>query len=335
MKSMDRGSYSEAADAFMAYGNTLSEYSELAGWACALIDAAETLESKNAFAETGKLFLYVANSLRKALLWGDAIECYQKAGEDYAKVGQKRFNAAAAACYAGAADCFAQLKLWSEAERMMTRGSVLGTGENLIELDYVATESFKRRDYAKASEAFSRIASAYVASLEQLSDLLPKTGMGEIAMETKSILLQRSSESRVAEAVCLLNNNMVQEARKILLDAAVGFRIALMNLDPLLLVGRSSPSDYKRFSNNLLMSTVLYKLLGDNDEAETMSKELIGAKEKRVAEKLKTLQNYRLAVNILKMKPQEVIKELFKVRLGGLDGMKSEVIRGLDLLQEH
>jgi tetratricopeptide (TPR) repeat protein len=335
MRCMDRGSYAEAADAFMAYGNALSEYSELAGWACALIDAAETLENKNAFAEAGKVFLFVANSLRKALLWGDAIECYQKAGEAYAKVGQKRFNAAAAACYAGAADCFAQLKLWGEAERMMTRGSVLGTGENLIELDYVATESFKKRNYSKASEAFSRIASAYVASLEQLSDLLPKTGMGEIAMETKSILLQRSSESRVAEAVCLLNSNMEQEARKILLDAAVGFRVALMNLDPLLLVGRSSPSDYMRFSNNLLMSTLLYKLLGDEDEAESTSKELIGAKEKRVAEKLKTLQSYRLAVSMLKMKPHEAIKELHKVRMGGLEAMKNEVVSGLGLLQDR
>jgi tetratricopeptide (TPR) repeat protein len=335
MKSMERGSYSEAADAFMSYGSALSEYGELAGWACALIEAAETLESNSAYAEAGKVFLFVANSLRKALLWGDAIECYQRAGEAYAKVGQKRFNAAAAACYAGAADCFAQLKLWGEAERMMTRGSVLGTGENLIELDYVATESFKKRDYARASEAFSRIASAYVASLEQLSDLLPKTGMGEIAMETKSILLQRSSESRVAEVVCLLHNGMIQEARKILLDAAVGFRVALMNLDPLLLVGRSSPSDYKRFSYNLMMSTLLYKLSGEDDEVESVLKELIGAKEKRVAGKLNTFQNYRLAGNMLGMKPQEAVRELQKVRLGGLDSMKPEVVKSLELFTEH
>jgi tetratricopeptide (TPR) repeat protein len=335
MKSMEQGSYVEAADAFMSYGSALSDYSELAGWGCTLIEAAETLESKNAFAEAGKVFLFVANALRKALLWGDAIDCYQKAGEAYAKVGQKRFNAAAAACYAGAADCFAQLKLWSEAERMMTRGSILGTGENIIELDNDARESFKKKDYGKASEGFGRIASAYVASLEQLSDLLPKTGMGEIAMETKSILLQRSSESRVAEVVCLLRNDMIQEGRKILLDAAVGFRVALMNLDPLLLVGRSSPSDYKRFSYNLMMSTLLYKLLGENDEAETMSKELIGAKERRVAEKLNTLQYYKLAGDMLKLKPHDAIKELQKVRLGGLDDMKIEVIRSFELLTER
>jgi tetratricopeptide (TPR) repeat protein len=335
MKFMDRGNYPEAADAFMSYGNVLSEYGELASWGCALIEAAESLESKNAFAEAGKVFLFVANSLRKALLWGDAIECYQKAGEAYAKVGQKRFNAAAAACYAGAADCFAQLKLWGEAERMMTRGSVLGTGENLIELDYVATESFKKGNYPKASETFGRIAAAYVASLEQLSDLLPKTGMGEIAMETKSILLQRSSESRVAEVVSLLRSDMIQEASKILLDAAVGFRVALMNLDPLLLVGRSSPSDYKRFSYNLMMSAMLYRLLGENSEAETMFKELIGAKEKRVAEKLKTLQYYKVAWNMLELKPQDAIKELREVRLGGLEQMKNEVIESLQLLPGH
>lgn len=282
-KYMERGSYSDAADAFLAYGSALSEYGELASWACSLIEAAETLEMNGAFSEAGKIFLFVANSLRKSQLWGDAIDCYQKAGEAYAKVGRKRFDGAAAASYAGAADCFAALKLWSDAERMMTQGSILGTGENIIELEKEARKSFDKEDYAKASEAFGRIGSAYVASLEQLSDLLPKTGMGEIAMETKSILLQRSSENRVAQVVSLLKNDLVPEASKILLDAAVGFRVALMNLDPLLLVGQSSPSDYKRFSYNLMMSTMLYKLLGESAKAETMFKELIGAKEKRVA----------------------------------------------------
>lgn len=290
MKCLEAGNYQEAADAFMAYGNTLSEYGELASWGVSLIEAAETLEAKSAFREAGKVYLFVANSLRKSQLWGDAIDCYQKAGQAYAKIGDKRFSAAAAACYAGAADCFAQLKLWSDAERMMTLGSILGTGENLIDLERNAKESFRKKDYVKASETYGKIASAYLASLEQLSDLLPKSGMGEIAMETKSILLQRSSESRVAEVVSLLRSDMVQEARKVLSDAAVGYRVALMNLDPLLLVGRSSPSDYKRFSYNLMMSTALYKSIGEDDEAETMFKELIGAKEKRVAEKLSAVQ---------------------------------------------
>jgi tetratricopeptide (TPR) repeat protein len=331
-KSLERGNYAEAVEAFVNYATARSEYGELASVQCSIIEAAESLEMKKAFLEAAKLYLFIANSLRKAQLWGDAITCYQKAGEAYSKIPDRRFRTAAAACYIGAADGFAQVKLWSDAERMMTLGAILGTGENIIELEKEATDSFKAGNYAKASDVFGRIASAYLASLDQLSDLLPKSGLGEIAMETKSILLHRSSENRVAQGVALLKSGMIPEAKKVLSDAAVNFRVALMNLDPLLMVGRPSPSDYRRFGYNLMMSTIIYKSLGEDDDIQAMFNGLIGAKEKRIEEKLETLQSYRIAGDVRKMKPKQSIEELQKVKLDNLEAIKTDIIKGLRLL---
>jgi tetratricopeptide (TPR) repeat protein len=331
-KLLEQGNYGEAVEAFVTYATLRSEYGELASVQCSVIEAAETLEMKKAYLEAAKLYLFIANSLRKAQLWGDAITCYQKAGEAYSKIPDKRFKTAAAACYIGAADGFAQVKLWSDAERMMTLAAVLGTGEDIIELEKDAMDSFNAGNYAKASEVFSRIASAYVASLDQLSDLLPRSGLGEIAMETKSILLHRSSENRVAEAVALLKSGMIPEAKKVLSDAAVSFRVALMNLDPLLMAGRPSPSDYRRFAYNLMMSTIIYKSLGEDDDAKAMFNGLIGANEKRIAEKLEALQPYKIAGDVLKMKPKQGIEELRKVKLGNLEAIKGDIIKALKLV---
>jgi tetratricopeptide (TPR) repeat protein len=331
-KYLEQGNYGEAVNAFVNYAAARSEYGELASVQCAITEAAETLEMKNAYLEAAKLYLFNANSLRKSQLWGDAITCYQKAGEAYSKIPDKRFKTAAAACYIGAADCFAQVKLWGDAERMMTLAAVLGTGEDIIELEKKAGDSFNDGDYAKASEVFGRIASAYVASLDQLSDLLPKSGLGEIAIETKSILLHRSSESRVIEAVSLLKSDMFQEAKKILSDAAVNFRVALMNIDPLLMVGHPSPSDYKRFAYSLMMSTIIYKVLGQDVDAQAMFMGLISAKEKKVGEKLDDIQSYRAAQGMLRMKAVQGIDELRQVRLGNLEVFKNDIIEGLRLL---
>jgi tetratricopeptide (TPR) repeat protein len=331
-KCLEQGNYADAVEAFVNYATARSDYGELASVQCLIIEAAESLELRKAFLEAAKLYLFIANSLRKAQLWGDAITCYQKAGEAYSKIPDKRFRNAAAACYIGAADGFAQVKLWSDAERMMTQAAILGTGEDLVTLEKEAMDGFNARNYAKAAEVFGRIASAYVASLDQLSDLLPKSGLGEIAMETKSILLHRSSESRVAEAVALLKTDMIPEAKKVLSDAAVNFRVALMNLDPLLLVGRPSPSDYRRFAYNLMMSTIIYKLLGEDKDAQAMFNGLVGANEKRIAQKLETLQSYKIAGNALKMKTKQSIEELRQVKLGNLEPIKTEIIKGLELL---
>jgi hypothetical protein len=215
---------------------------------------------------------------------------------------------------------------------MMTLAAVLGTGEDIIELEKQAGESFCEGDFEKASEVFGRIASAYVASLDQLSDLLPKSGLGEIAIETKSILLHRSSESRVIEAVSLLKSGMVREAKKILSDAAVNFRVALMNIDPLLMVGHPSPSDYKRFAYSLMMSTIIYKVLGEDTDAEAMFMGLISAKEKKVAEKLEDIQSYRAAQDMLRMNAKQGIDGLRRVKLGNLEAFKNDIIEGLRLL---
>jgi tetratricopeptide (TPR) repeat protein len=329
---LEQGKYAEAVESFVNYATARSEYGELASVQCLIIEAAETLEMKKAFLEAAKLYLFIANSLRKAQLWGDAITCYQKAGEAYSNISDLRFKTAAAACYVGAADGLAQVKLWSDAERMMTQAAILGTGENLVWLEKNAMDSFKAGDYAKASEIFGRIASAYVASLDQLSDLLPKSGLGEIAMETKSILLHRSSESRVAEAIALLKSDMIPEAKKILFDAAVSFRVALMNLDPLLLVGRPSPSDFRRFAYNLMMSTIIYRSLGEDKDIQAMFNGLVGANEKGIAMKLESLQSYKIAENALKVKTKQSIEELQQVRLGNLEAIKSDIIKGLELI---
>jgi tetratricopeptide (TPR) repeat protein len=329
---LEQGDYADAVESFVNYATARSEYGELASVQCLIIEAAETLEMKKAFLEAAKLYLFIANSLRKAQLWGDAITSYQKAGEAYSNIPDKRFKAAAAACYVGAADSLAQVKLWSDAERMMTQAAVLGTGEDLVGLEKMAIDSFKARDYAKASEVFGRIASAYVASLDQLSDLLPKSGLGEIAMETKSILLHRASESRVAEAAALIKNEMIPEAKKVLSDAAVSFRVALMNLDPLLLVGRPSPSDFRRFAYNLMMSTIIYRSLGEDKDAQAMFNGLVGANDKRIATKLEALQSYKIAGKALKMKTRQSIEELRQVKLGNLEAIKTDIIKCLELI---
>jgi hypothetical protein len=215
---------------------------------------------------------------------------------------------------------------------MMTLAAVLGTGEDIIELEKQAKDSFSEGDYAKASEVFGRIASAYIASLDQLSDLLPKSGLGEIAIETKSILLYRSSENRVIEAVSLLKSDMVREAKKILSDAAVNFRVALMNIDPLLMVGHPSPSDYKRFAYSLMMSTIIYKALGDDIDAQAMFIGLISPKERKVAEKLEDVQSYRAAKDMVRMNAKQGIDELRRVKLGNLEAFKDDIIDGLRLL---
>ncbi len=329
---LEQGNYAEAVNAFVNYAAARSEYGELASVQCSIIEAAETLEMKKAYLEAAKLYLFNANSLRKTQLWGDAITCYQKAGEAYSKLPNRRFRTAAAACYIGAADCFAQVRLWGDAERMMTLAAVLGTGENIIELEKQAGESFSEGNFAKASEVFGRIASAYVASLDQLSDLLPKSGLGEIAIETKSILLHRSSESRVIEAVSLLKSGMVREAKKVLSDAAVNFRVALMNIDPLLMVGHPSPSDYKRFAYSLMLSTIMYKVLGEDTDVEAMFMGLISPKERKVAEKLEDVQSYRAARDMVRMNAKQGIDELRRVKLGNLEPFKNEVVDGLRLL---
>ncbi|WXG46525.1 MAG: hypothetical protein WED05_07705 [Candidatus Atabeyarchaeum deiterrae] len=332
LKLLDQGDFGEAADAFLDYAASCSEYGEVTGLECSTMDAAETFELKNALPEAGKLYLFTANSLKKAQLWGDAVSCYLKAAEVYGRIGEKRFRTVAAICYVGAADCMARLKLWSDAERLMTEGSVLSTGEDITELEKEAKEKFEDKEFTQASEIFGKIASAYVASLEQLSDLLPKSGLGEIAIETKSILLHRSSETRVAQAISLLRCNMVQEAIKILSDAAIGFRVALMNLDPLLLVGSPSPSDFKRFSYNLMMSTILYRLLEENDEVDAMFKQLISAKEKKVAEKLEAIQYYKVTEGIREMNLKDAIEGIRNIRLGNLEYMKEDVVGGFEQL---
>jgi tetratricopeptide (TPR) repeat protein len=334
VKLLGAGKHSEAADAFVDYALSLSESGDVVGLECSLIEAAEALDAKKAFKDAAKLYLFVANSLRKAQLWGDAVNYYQKAAETYSSIGEKRFNAAAAACYVGAADCLAQLKLWGEAERMMTLGAIQGTGENIIELENQAREMFGTRNYVKASEICGRVASAYASSLDQLSDLLPKSGLGEIAIETKSILLHRSSECHVAETISLLKAGKIREAKKALSDAAVGFRVALMNLEPILLVGRPSPSDYRRFSYNLMMSSLLYKLLGEDDEVEAMFRMLISDKEKKVAEKLDTIQYFRVAEDMRKMKLTDAIEELRTVRLGNLENIKTELVEAFKSLSK-
>jgi tetratricopeptide (TPR) repeat protein len=323
---LDSGKYGEAADAFVDYALALSESGDVVGLECSLIEAAETLDGDKAFKDAAKLYLFVANSLRKAQLWGDAITYYEKAAVAYSKIGERRFNVAAATCYIGAADCLAQLRLWGEAERMMTLGAVLVTGEKIVEMEKEAQTRFRGGDYIEASKAYGRVASAYASALEELGDLLPKSGLGEIAIQTKSILLHRSSECRVAEIVSLVKAGQPQKASKILSDAAMGFRVALMNLEPVLMVGRPSPSDFRRFSLNLMMSSILYKLMGEEDEVEAMFKMLISDKEKKIREKLDTIQYYRIAKDMPRIKLSDAIEGLRNIRLGNLDDIKNELI---------
>jgi tetratricopeptide (TPR) repeat protein len=323
---LDAGKYGEAADAFVDYALALSESGDVVGLECSLIEAAETLDGNKAFKDAAKLYLFVANSLRKAQLWGDAITYYEKAAGAYSKIGEKRFNVVAATCYVGAADCLAQLRLWGEAERMMTLGAIHVTGENIIELEKEAQTRFRDGDYVEASRAYGRVASAYASALEELGDLLPRSGLGEIAIQTKSILLHRSSECRVSEVVSLVKAGQPQKISKMLSDAAIGFRVALMNLEPVLMVGRPSPSDFRRFSLNLMMSSLLYRLLGENEEVEGMFKMLISDKEKKIVEKLDTIQYYRMARDMQKMKLTDAIEGLRSVRLGNLDDIKNELI---------
>lgn len=101
------------------------------------------------------------------------------------------------------------------------------------------------------------------------------------------------------------------------------------------MVGRPSPSDYRRFSYNLMMSSLLYKLLGENDEVEAMFKMLISDKEKKAVEKLDTIQYYRVAGDMRKMKLTDAIGELRSVRLGNLEEIKNVLIDAFKSLSKE
>jgi hypothetical protein len=81
-----------------------------------------------------------------------------------------------------------------------------------------------------------------------------------------------------------------------------------------------------------MMSTIIYKALGDDIDAQAMFIGLISPKERKVAEKLEDVQSYRAAGDIVRMNVKQGIDELRRVKLGNLEAFKNDIIDGLRLL---
>jgi hypothetical protein len=324
---LGQGKYREAFEGYVEYGDLMSKTKGLAGAEAVVLEGARKFEELKLWYEAGNLYLTVANFLSNAAVASDAGDFYISAAEDLEKAKDDSLRGLIAACYGAASQALRGEKGTKESDDALMKGVITATGRNPLEIEGNAYRSFRAHDLRSASRTFHEASAIYLAAIDELSDLTHNINSGSLAVDVKSVLHHRSAQFLLASAACLA-------ASEKQIDAFVGksesaadnFTKAVINFTPLFSLGEANKVDYRRYSYDLLMATILRTVLGSSEDTEILESQLssVGKKGKKGLQETGYLT---VAQTLLRTKNvMDIVNDIKDIHLGSVDELKQQII---------
>ena len=323
---MTQGRYRQAFEAYVEYGDSMSKTKGLAGAEAVVLEGARKFEELTLWHEAGNLYLIAANLLSNRGVMPDAGNFYLSAAKDLEKANDNRMRGLIATCYGAASQALRGEKGTKESDDALMKGVIAATGKNPVEIESGAYRSFRARDLRTASEMFHEASSVYTLAIGELSDLTHNMSSGSLAVDVKSVLHHRAAQAHLASAACLaaVDREIDAPMSKSSL-AADNFTRAVINFTPLFSLGEAHKVDYRRYSYDLMMATILRTAVGSLEEIEMLESQLFsidktGRKSLQASGYLTIAQTLMRTKNIM-----NAINDLKDLNLGTVDELKGQV----------
>jgi tetratricopeptide (TPR) repeat protein len=323
---MAQGKYRQAFEAYVEYGDSMSKTKGLAGAEAVVLEGARKFEELALWQEAGNLYLIAANLLSNRGVIPDAGNFYLSAATDLEKTKDNTMRGLIATCYGAASQALRGEKGTKESDDALMKGVITATGKNPVEIESSAYRLFRAHNLRSASEMFQEASSVYTAAIGELSDLTHNLSSGSLAVDVKSVLHHRAAQAHLASAACLAAvDNGIDAPTSRSNSAADNFTRAVINFTPLFSLGEAHKVDYRRYSYDLMMATILRTALGSLEEIEMLESQLFSI-DKAGRKSLKASGYLTIAQTLMRTKNvMNAINDLNDLHLGTVDELKGQV----------